>query len=237
MKKTINVILLLLIVALSNCTKGQVSKTSLDPISFQSKIVETKSAVILDVRTADEYNGGHIKNATNIDWNSENAESSLKALDPNNTYFVYCLSGGRSSSAANYLRTNGFKEVYELEGGMMKWRSATLPEEILANTNNTEASGMTLSNYELLLKNDKTVVVDFYAEWCAPCKRMSPYLTEMQKTMSDKVEIIRIDADKNAELCKTLNVDALPTIFVYKNGTKSFEHIGYLSQEELLKQL
>ena len=237
MNRIINISLLIIVIAFSSCSKGQGNKVSLDPKEFKAKIESTKDAIILDVRTPEEYSGGHLQNATNIDWNLESAEATLKALDPSKTYFVYCLSGGRSSSAASFLRTNGFKEVYELSGGMMKWRSESLPIETNVNTNNVESAGMSLSAFEKLIINDKVVVVDIYAEWCAPCKRMAPYLTEMQKTMSDKIEIIRIDADKNVELCKALQVDALPTIYVYKKGLKTFSHIGYLSQEELTKQL
>ena len=236
MKKIYYVLSVLFIASISACSNGQGVKTNLEAKDFQNKISETKDAVVLDVRTADEFSGGHIANAQNIDWNSSDAEDAIKNLDPSKSYFVYCLSGGRSSSAANFMRGNGFKNVYELNGGMMKWRAAQLPEET-ATTATAPSSEMTVEAYEALLKNEKTVIIDIYAEWCAPCKRMAPYLTEMQKTMSDKIEIIRIDADKNPSLCKYLKVDALPTLFVYKANAKSFEHVGYLSQEDLMKQL
>ncbi len=222
---------------LISCSNGQ-TKTRLNAVEFNEALNKSKNAVILDVRTPGEFSSGHLANALNIDWNNKSSEAELKKMDPSKDYFVYCLSGGRSSSAAEYLRSNGFKNVYELNGGIMKWRAAGLPE------NNTEAMaanasnvGMSMSDYEKLLANDKPVVIDIYAEWCGPCKKMSPYLTEMQNTMSDKVTIIRIDADKNTALCKELKVDALPTVYVYKNKTKTFEHIGYLSKEDLLKQL
>lgn len=222
-----------MIAVVSSCTNGNAEKTSLAPKDFQSKIKSTENAVVIDVRTADEFSTGHLTNAVNMDWNDAATEAQLKSLDQSKTYFVYCLSGGRSSSAANFMRTNGFKNVIELNGGMMAWRSEGLAEEseLVAN------AGMSLEEYQSLLKNDKTVVIDIFAEWCGPCKKMSPYLTEMQNTMSDKVSIIRIDADKNPELCKTLGVNALPTILVYKANQKTFEHIGFLSKDDLLKEL
>ena len=236
MRKIIFGISVLIIASITACSNSQGVKTSLEAKDFQNKISSTSNAVLLDVRTAEEFAEGHIANAQNINWNAGDAESMLNQLDPSKAYFVYCLSGGRSSSAARYLRANGFNEVYELNGGMMKWRAASLPEE----TNTAVASSsdeMSMEAYEALLKNDKVVVIDIYAEWCAPCKKMAPYLTEMQNTMSDKIEIIRIDADKNPNLCKALKVDALPTLFVYKANSKTFEHVGFLSKEELLKQL
>lgn len=236
MRKIIFTVSILIIASITGCSNGQGLKTSLNANDFQNKISSTTKAVIIDVRTPEEFAEGHIANAQNINWNSGEAESMINQLDPSKPYFVYCLSGGRSSSAAKYLRSKGFKEVYELSGGMMKWRAASLPEE--TNTAVVSSSDeMSMEAYEALLKNDKVVVIDIYAEWCAPCKKMAPYLNEMQNTMSDKVEIIRIDADKNPNLCKALKVDALPTLFVYKANAKTFEHVGFLSKEELLKQL
>ncbi len=237
MKFKYGYLIAVMLFTLISCSNGQ-TKTRLNAVEFNEALNKSKNAVILDVRTPGEFSSGHLVNALNIDWNNKSSEAELKKMDPSKDYFVYCLSGGRSSSAAEYLRSNGFKNVYELNGGIMKWRAAGLPE------NNTEAMaanasnvGMSMSDYEKLLANDKPVVIDIYAEWCGPCKKMSPYLTEMQNTMSDKVTIIRIDADKNTALCKELKVDALPTVYVYKNKTKTFEHIGYLSKEDLLKQL
>lgn len=237
MRKIVFSITAILIASITACSSGQTSKTTLEAKEFQAKINNTENAVILDVRTPEEFNEGHLANSTNINWNDSDAEIKLKGLDPTKTYFVYCLSGGRSSGAANFLRENGFKEVYELAGGIMKWRSASLPEENTSTESSVKSDELNTEAYEALLKNDKTVVIDFYAEWCAPCKKMGPYLTEMQNTMSDKVVIIRIDADKNPNLCKSLQVDALPTIYVYKGNEKTFQHIGFLSKEELLKEL
>lgn len=235
MKFKYGYLLAVMIFTLVSCSNGQ-TKTRLNATEFNDAMSKSNNAVVLDVRTPGEFVSGHLSNALNIDWNDANSESELKKLDPSKDYFVYCLSGGRSSSAAEYLRSNGFKNVYELNGGIMKWRAAGLPEttEEAATAANV---GMSMSDYQKLLQSDKPVVIDIFAEWCGPCKKMSPYLTEMQNTMSDKVTIIRIDADKNTALCKELKVDALPTIYVYKNNTKTFEHIGFLSKEDLIKQL
>jgi thioredoxin 1 len=230
-------LLVAILFALISCSNGQ-NKTRLSAVEFNEAINKSTNVVILDVRTPGEFSSGHLANALNIDWNNESSEAELKKLDPSKEYFVYCLSGGRSASAAEYLRANGFKKVYELNGGIMKWRAAGLAESNTTASSTSAANvGMSMSDYQKLLQSDKPVVIDIYAEWCGPCKKMSPYLTEMQNTMSNKVTIIRIDADKNTALCKELKVDALPTIYVYKNNTKTFEHIGFLSKDDLLKKL
>lgn len=239
MKHTYSLVFILLIATISSCSNGQSTKNKLNATEFSEKIKASSNAVVLDVRTPGEFNSGHLKDAININWNDSGAEMELQKLDPNKTYFVYCLSGGRSADAAEYLRKNGMKNVIELNGGIMKWRAAGLPESGASNTqmSKTTNTGLNMESYQALLKSDKVVVIDIFAEWCGPCKKMAPYLTELQNTMADKVEIIRIDADKNPDLCKQLNVDALPTIYVYKSNTKTFEHVGYLSKEDLVKQL
>lgn len=129
----------------------------------------------------------------------------------------------------------GFKEVYELSGGIMKWRAANLPEatDIAA----TASTGMTKQQYEALLVSDKVVLIDFYAEWCAPCREMKPYLEEISKDMADKVVVIRINADDNKNLCKELGIDELPVLEVYKNKAQTWKHVGFASKADVLKQL
>ncbi len=230
--KNILIVLSLFIFA---CSNGQQKGFLMNAEEFKKGIESDKNAVVLDVRTPKEFGLGRIPNAVNIDWNSRDAEEQLAKLDPSKTYYVYCLSGGRSASAVDYLKSSGFKNVYELNGGIMKWRGANFPEE-KENTGDVHQK-LTLEQFNELVKSDKVVVVDFFAEWCGPCKKMAPYLADMQKNMSDKIKIVKIDADLNVDLCKALGIDALPTLYVYKNNQRSFTHVGYLSREDLEKEL
>lgn len=145
--------------------------------------------------------------------------------------FVYCLSGGRSHSAAEKMRALGFKTVYELDGGIMKWRAANLPEE------NANSAGMTAAEFEQLLNTDKKVLIDFYATWCGPCKKMAPYLEAMKTEMADSLVIVRIDADNNQALAKSLKVDALPTLLLYKKKETVWRNTGFIEKEELIKNI
>lgn len=108
------------------CTQGQ-NKTSLSPQMFADKISQTPEALVIDVRTPGEYVEGHLAKAKNIDWQGEHFEHQVMGLDKSKPVFVYCLKGGRSASAASKMRSMGFKEVYELEGGLDKWQAAKLP--------------------------------------------------------------------------------------------------------------
>lgn len=79
------------------------------------------NSILLDVRTIEEFNEGHIEGAINIDIFSPNFQSEAGKLDKSKKYFVVCRSGGRSMSAAGALDSMGFSTIYNLAGGMMSW--------------------------------------------------------------------------------------------------------------------
>ncbi|MBI5538466.1 MAG: thioredoxin fold domain-containing protein [Bacteroidia bacterium] len=219
------------------CSNGQTQpmKPALSAIEFSNKIKQLPKAPIIDVRTPEEFVKGHLKNSVNINMYGNDFQQQIAKLDKSKPVFVYCLSGSRSSFAANNMRNSGFKEVYDLSGGIMTWRAANLPE----TTENTVAnsSGMTKKQYDDLLKSEKLVLIDFYADWCAPCKKMKPYLDEISKEMKDKVVVIRINADDNQSLTKELKIDALPVLYLYKNKNLIWTNKGYISKEDVVKQL
>lgn len=237
MKNYIIIALTAFIIILNSCSTGQSqnAKTNLTVVAFAEKIKELPNAPIIDVRTPDEFSGGHLQNAQNIDVSGSDFEQQIETLDKSKPVFIYCLSGGRSASAANTMRGAGFKEVYELNGGIMKWRGANLPETIsLATPKN---AGMSKADYEKLFNTDKVVLVDFYADWCGPCKQMKPDIDAITSEMADKVTVVRINADDNAELCKELQIDALPTIKVYKNKALTWSNVGYIDKAGMVAQI
>ena len=93
------------------------------------------------------------------------------------------------------------------------------------------------SSFNKLLISDKKVLVDFYAEWCAPCKKMAPYLAKMAIEMGDKLTIIKIDADKNKTLLEELKIDGLPTLMLYENNKLIWKNEGYISEADLTKKI
>lgn len=92
----------------------------LDVAAFKKGITNPKIQLI-DVRTPKEYEGGHIENATLIDYFSSNFKETLLTLDKEKPLYLYCRSGGRSRKAAKILAEMGFKEIYDLKGGYMAW--------------------------------------------------------------------------------------------------------------------
>jgi rhodanese-related sulfurtransferase len=115
-------------ILLSSCSNAQSGQNNLSPTAFAAKIKAAPKAVILDVRTPDEYASGHVANALNYELNGAKFAQQIASLDKYKPVFVYCLSGRRSASAANKMRADGFKMVYEMDGGMSGWRAAQLPE-------------------------------------------------------------------------------------------------------------
>lgn len=236
MKKIFYLISLVAIIAFSANLNAQTS-SNLDVASFAAKMKQLPKVQLIDVRTAGEFAQGHIANAKNIDVNSNDFQQKVSKLDKNKAIMIYCLSGGRSSNAMNVLSSMGFKEIYNLSRGMMSWRAANMPETTDNAVAKPATAEMSMAQYQTLLNSNKLVLIDFYAEWCSPCKKMKPYLEEISKEMKDKVVVIRIDADANKSLAKELKVDALPVLLLYKAKKMVWSNKGFISKEELVKKL
>lgn len=204
---------------------------TIDVVSYSEKIKATPNAQILDVRTPEEYATGHIENSDNVNWLSDSFVLRTDKYDKTKPVFVYCKIGGRSAKAAEKLAELGFKTIYNLDGGMLKWEAAGLAKP------DTKIIGICSQEYAELLKSDKKVLVSFYAPWCAPCKKMEPYILKMQKEMGDKVVIIRLNADENKTIMQELKISELPTLILYKNEAVKWQKSGFISEEDIKKQL
>ena len=225
----------LFIIALFTSCQSQTSKSIevIDSKIFADKLKSTKKPQLLDVRTPEEFAVDHLENAENINWNGNDFATKAEQLDKSKPVYVYCKVGGRSHQAAEKLSEMGF-EVYDLQGGIMKWKSNGMKVEKKLNR---EKVGISLEDFQKLTSSDKKVIVNFHAVWCAPCKKMEPYLLKMQNDLKDKFTIIRLDADENKTLVEALKFDGLPVILIYENGKEVWRNIGYLSEEELKKHL
>lgn len=203
----------------------------LPPSAYAEKIKATPNAQIIDVRTPMEFSGEHLDGAKNINWNGGNFEAEATKLDKSKPVFVYCKIGGRSGQAANKLSQMGFSKIYDLKGGILKWNAdgfAPKSDKII---------GVCPQEYNEMLATDKLVLVDFYADWCEPCKKMAPYLSKMSAEMKDKVTIVKLNADENKTMISEMKIDELPALFLYKDKKIIWQHKGFISEDELKKQL
>jgi thioredoxin 1 len=203
---------------------------------FQIAMSAESDAQILDVRTIDEFQNGHIEGAINADVNSAAFQQIASDLNKDKTVFVYCLSGARSASAAGMLKEMGFKSIVNLTGGMLAWRSANLPVAT-GEAKPALSAGLTEATFAEKIKGKPMVIIDYNATWCGPCKKLSPILKEWVKAQNGKVELIEIDVDENQELAKAKNIESIPYLEMYKNGVKTWTSLGLIGKEELDKSV
>lgn len=84
-----------------------------------------------------------------------------------------------------------------------------------------------------VIQSDKPVLVDFWAEWCGPCKAISPILDEVAKDYSERLNIAKINVDDNTDIPQKYGVRGIPTLLLFKNGSLEDTHVGALSKAQL----
>ena len=88
-----------------------------------------------------------------------------------------------------------------------------------------------------VLKSEGKVLLDFYADWCMPCKMMSPIIDEIAEELQGKIKVGKINVDNNQELAMKYDVMSIPTIMIFENGTLLKTFIGVTDKDDLLEQL
>jgi len=114
------------LILLVGCSTSTAGATNMNVVEFSKKITES-GVVILDVRTPGEFAEGFIEGAQMIDFQSGNFETEIGTLDKDVTYAVYCRSGNRSGQAVKVMQDAGFKNIYNLDGGVIDWANSGLP--------------------------------------------------------------------------------------------------------------
>ena len=115
-----NRVIFLFVIFISSCQFFDSSKINIISDSQFLEIQDT-DYILVDVRTIDEYESGHIQNAINFDFYSESFQKEILSLEKNSSIILYCRTQNRSSKAANFLKENGYKEISVIEGGITSW--------------------------------------------------------------------------------------------------------------------
>ena len=96
---------------------------------------------------------------------------------------------------------------------------------------------MASTSFKDLINSDKPVLIDFYADWCGPCKMQGPILNSLKNAMGESIKIVKIDVDKNNALSSKLGVQSIPTIMIFQNGELKWRGSGVQTQAVLQQQL
>jgi thioredoxin 1 len=94
-----------------------------------------------------------------------------------------------------------------------------------------------MSTFAELIQGDKPVLVDFFAEWCGPCKMMPPILKEVKQSLGDNVTILKLDVDKNPQVANAFQIQGVPTLIVFQNGQIKWRQSGVVPAPQLRQVL
>tara|TARA_Y100001934_G_scaffold277344_1_gene375907 strand:- start:507 stop:806 length:300 start_codon:yes stop_codon:yes gene_type:complete len=94
-----------------------------------------------------------------------------------------------------------------------------------------------MASFKELIQSDKPVLIDFHADWCQPCKVLSPIVRQVKEQMGDRVSVLKIDVDRNPELAAKLAIQGVPTLMIYRQGELKWRQSGVLSKEAIIQQL
>lgn len=234
------------VLSLTACADSDQTTTATEPVAQQveKKVQHVDAAtfaeviknggVILDVRTPEEVAGGHIENASIINYHDPEFEKKAGMIQVDKEVYVYCFSGGRSGAAAEFLLEKGHPKVYNLIGGTRAWKEAGFPMTKPSTEVDHNIQSFTLDAFNEVINSNEKVLVDFHTTWCVPCKQMAPIVDKLEKEYEGKVKILRVDLDKSKEIAKHFNIRAVPTFIFFNSSNEGWRGTGLQSRQALI---
>ena len=203
-------------------------------IEFE-KLIKDSTGTLLDVRTLGEFKNGHVADAGQLNYYALDFRRKLLLLSKDQPIYLYCNTGYRSQRAAEILVKNGYKEVYNLEHGILEWNLKNLPVLVEPDAKPDTENKMEPDEFNALINSEKLVFVDFYAPWCAPCRKMMPMMDSLKTEYKDKVTIVKINVDASKKLMKELGIVSVPYLVLYYKGIILYSKNGLTEKQELEK--
>lgn len=203
-----------------------------DALEF-NRLVKQNNGVLLDVRTASEFNNGHIANSGNINFYSLSFRKKLSLLPRDQSIYLYCNTGYRSEKAAEILLKNGYSNVYNLEHGIMEWDLAELPVIVEPGARSDLDNKMETEEYYALIQSDPLVFIDFYAPWCGPCRKMMPLIDSLKVEYYEDIHVVKVNVDASKKLVKHLKLIGVPYLALFNKGKLVYAQNGAATRDEL----
>ncbi|MFT4521788.1 MAG: thioredoxin 1 [Bacteroidia bacterium] len=94
-----------------------------------------------------------------------------------------------------------------------------------------------MATFKDIIDSEQPVLIDFYAEWCGPCKMMPPILSQVKEKLGDGVKVVKIDVDKNQGLANAYEVRGVPTLMIFKAGSLKWRQSGVIPAKELVERI
>ncbi len=202
------------------------------PVEFQ-QLIKKSGGVLLDVRTLSEFKNGHIPNSGQLNFYAFDFRKKLLLLPKNEPIYLYCNTGYRSEKAAKILVENGYKNVHNLEHGIMDWELKNLTVVIDPDAAPDADNKMEFSEYLKLIQSKEPVFIDFYAPWCGPCRKMMPMIDSLKVEYHQRINIVKVNVDASKKLVKELQLNGVPYLTFYKNGKLIYSKNGTITRKEL----
>ena len=222
-----------LIFSISCSNKNTLVFEKIDILSLD-KILNDTDIIILDVRTSEEINAGYIPNSTFIDYYDKNFENKINLIDTSKKIYILCKSGGRSVKAAEILSKNGFRNVYNLEGGFMRWKANKMPYDINLVINDSSNSCLiSEKSLDSLIENNTNTLIYISTKWCSPCKKMEPIIDKLVNN-NGSLKVIKIDLDVNTYAQEKFDVKTLPNLVLYENNSVVWHKNGIIAYDDLI---
>ncbi len=94
-----------------------------------------------------------------------------------------------------------------------------------------------MSEFFDITASSKPVLVDFFTDWCGPCKLMAPIINEVKENMGDKIKLLKVDVEKNQRLATALNIQGVPTLVLYKNSRILWRQSGVIPKNDIVSKI
>ncbi len=205
---------------------------NINSVEFQ-QLIQSGNGSLLDVRTPSEFSNGHIKNAGQLNYYESNFKAKLLLLPKNQPIYLYCNTGYRSKRAAQFLVENGYNQVYNLRHGIMEWNLQNFHVIIEPDAKPDNENKMEPDEFNALIESGNPVFIDFYAPWCAPCRKMMPMIDSLKSEYKGKITILKINADASKKLVKELKLVGVPYFIFYHEKVKKFEQNGIIDRQQI----